>query len=86
MRTFSSPRDSAATIVALVFVIFLFWHLNLHYMNVVFALFGYRVLTVRAAAEAQPIVVLARRSTLLPGSKLQAYRLSNTVYIERSAA
>src|SRR5437764_8494 len=26
-------RDSAATVFALSFVVFLFWHLNLHYMN-----------------------------------------------------
>ena len=29
-------RDSAATIIALFFVVFLFWHLNLHYMNLLF--------------------------------------------------
>jgi hypothetical protein len=55
-------------------------------MNVLFAVFGYRVFTVRASAEAQPIVVLARRNSLLPGTKLQAYRLSNTVFIERGGA
>jgi hypothetical protein len=78
-----NPRDSAATLVALVFVIFLFWHLNLHYMNVLFALFGYRVYTVCASSGARPIVLLARRTMPITGTKLQAYRLSNTVFIER---
>lgn len=29
----SEQRDFAATLVAFFFIIFLFWHLNLHYMN-----------------------------------------------------
>ena len=36
-------RDLAATIGALSFIVFLFWHLNLHYMNLVFAVLDYRV-------------------------------------------
>jgi len=43
-------RDSAATILAFVFVVFLFWHLNLHYMNVFFAIAGYRVFTIHGPA------------------------------------
>jgi|SRR5579864_2400443 len=78
------PRDYAATILALVFVIFLFWHLNLHYMNILFALFGYRVFTIRSSPSGQPIVLLTQRSNINPNSKLQAFRLSNTVFIERN--
>jgi hypothetical protein len=77
------PRDTAATLVALILVVFLFWHLNLHYMNVAFALFGYKVFTIRDSAEAQPLVLLTKRDALIPG-KLTALRLSNTVFIERS--
>ena len=76
-------RDSAATLVALLFVIFLFWHLNLHYMNVLFALFGFRVFTIQTAGESEPIVLLARRTVLGVG-KIHAFRLSNTVFIEVS--
>lgn len=75
-------RDSAATIVALLLVIFLFWHLNLHYMNVLFAIFGYRVFTVRDDDGTHVFVILSQRANLERGSTLQAYRLSNTVYIE----
>jgi hypothetical protein len=78
------PRDSAATVIALLFVVFVFWHLNLHYMNVFFALFGYKVFTIRASADAVPMVLLTQRDTLNPGTKVQAFRLSNTVFIERN--
>ena len=78
-----SARDSAATLVALLLVIFLFWHLNLHYMNVLFAVFGYRVFTVRDAEGSQLLVLLSKRTALPRGAKVHAYRLSNTVFIER---
>src|SRR5207247_1986768 len=39
-------RDFWAAVAALGFIVFLFWHLNLHYMNVLFALRGYRIFTV----------------------------------------
>jgi hypothetical protein len=81
-----SPRDSAATIVALLLVIFLFWHLNLHYMNVLFAILGYRVFTVRDDDGSQVFVVLSKRASLPPQSSLRVYRLSNTVYIEQREA
>ena len=39
-------RDFAAMIFALIFIVFLFWRLNLHYMNVLFAFAGYQVFTI----------------------------------------
>jgi hypothetical protein len=81
-----TSRDSAATIVALLLVIFLFWHLHLHYMNVLFAFFGYRVFTVRDADGTHVLVLLSKRAVLPRGTKLPAYRLSNTVFIERREA
>jgi len=77
-----NPRDSAATAVALLLVVFLFWHLNLHYMNILFALFGYRVFTVRDNEDSHLLVLLSQRSNLPRGTKLYAYRLSNTVFIQ----
>ena len=81
-----TARDSAATIVALLLVIFLFWHLNLHYMNVLFAVFGYRVFTVRDNDGTHVLVLLSKRAVLPRGTMLHAYRLSNTVFIERRDA
>lgn len=81
-------RDLAATLTALSFIVFLFWHLNLHYMNIIFALFGYRVFTVQAPNDFNkltgntPYIIITRRVNLLSGERVIAYRLSNTVYME----
>lgn len=84
-------RDLAATVAALGFIVFLFWHLNLHYMNLLFAIFGYRVFTINPLVDGNPLsgkislVLITRRVTVLPGERLVAYRLSDTVYFEGDA-
>ena len=82
-------RDVAAVFMALVFIVFLFWHLNLHYMNVLFAATGYRVFSISAPADDNPLsgriglVLITRRPALVTGKALTAYRLSDSVYFER---
>ena len=82
-------RDLWATLVALGFIVFLFWHLNLHYMNIFFALKGYRVFTIYAPTDDNPIsskaslVLVTRRSTVSSGQRLAAFRLSDTVYWDK---
>lgn len=82
------PRDLAATLVALAFIVFLFWHLNLHYMNVFFALLGFRVFTIYPPADNNRLtgkagqVLITRRVSLHPGDRVEAYRISDTVYME----
>jgi hypothetical protein len=84
-------RDFAATCGALTFIVFLFWHLNLHYMNLVFALGGLRVFTVYPPADGNPLAaktrqaLITRRVSLSSGDKVSAYRLSDTVYMEADA-
>lgn len=84
----STARDLAAILGALSFIVFLFWHLNLHYMNLVFAVFGYRVFTVYPPIDGNPLTgktryaVITRRVSLLSNEKLITYRLSDTVYLE----
>jgi hypothetical protein len=81
-------RDFAALIAALAFVVFLFWHLNLHYMNIVFAIHGYRVFTILPPQDDNPIsgraslVLVTPRTSLVSGQRVVAYRLSDTVYFE----
>jgi hypothetical protein len=81
-------RDLAALISALGFVVFLFWHLNLHYMNLMFAIRGYRVFTVSPPNDDNPLsgrtsqVLITPRVAVLPGDHIVAYRLSDTVYFE----
>ena len=81
-------RDLSATLAALAFIVFLFWHLNLHYMNLVFAALGFRVITVSPPADGNPLTgrarqaVITRRVSLASGDQLVVYRLSDTVYLE----
>ena len=84
----STWRDLGSTLVALAFIVFLFWHLNLHYMNLLFAFRGLRVFTVYSPADGNPLTgksrqaVITRRVSLAPGDRIIAYRLSDTVYME----
>jgi hypothetical protein len=84
-------RDLGATLAAFAFIVFLFWHLNLHYMNLWFAVRGLRVFTVYPPADGNPLTgktrqaVITNRVSLAPGDRLVAYRLSDTVYQEADA-
>jgi hypothetical protein len=86
----SGFRELAATVAALSFVIFLFWHLNLHYMNILFALGGYRVFTIYPTPDGNPVsgrgsfVVITKRAALPSGEELDLLRLSSTVFFEES--
>ena len=83
-----SWRYFGSSVAALAFVIFLFWHLNLHYMNLLFAWFGYRVFTVYPPNDDNPITgktslaIITKRACLASGERFVAYRLSDTVYME----
>jgi hypothetical protein len=85
---FGTWRDLAATLTALAFIVFLFWHLNLHYMNIIFAAFKYRVFTIYAPADGNVftgksgLVLITRRVTTAPNEKIVAYRVSDSVYLE----
>jgi len=84
-------RDFGATLAALAFIVFLFWHLNLHYMNLLFAALDYRVFTVYPPADGNALTgktrqaVITRRVSLASGTRIVAYRLSDTVYLEAEA-
>ncbi|HZQ25250.1 MAG TPA: hypothetical protein VFA89_20855 [Terriglobales bacterium] len=81
-------RDFAALISALGFVVFLFWHLNLHYMNLIFAVRGYRVFTISPPKDENAYsgrtsqVLITSRVSLLADEHIIAYRLSDSVYFE----
>ena len=78
--------------LALIFIVYLFCYLNLHYMNIFFALFNYRVFTISSPQDEnphtgrEPFVLITHRRTVLPGDHFTAYRLSDTVYLERNNA
>lgn len=86
-----SWRYLGASFAALAFIVFLFWHLNLHYMNLLFAALGFRVFTVYPPADGNPLTgktrqaLITRRVSLACGDRIVAYRLSDTVYLEAEA-
>ena len=86
----STWREFGASLAAVAFVVFLFWHLNLHYMNLLFALWGYRVFTLLPPADANSLsgkdtyVLITKRVSVYGLGRATAYRLSDTVYLEVS--
>lgn len=85
-----SWRYFGSSLAAIAFIVFLFWHLNLHYMNLLFAALGYRVFTVYPPDNENPhpskdgLALITRRLTLSSGERIITYRLSDTVYLEVS--
>lgn len=83
-----NTRDIWTTVVALFFVLFLFLHLNLHYMNIIFAIMGYRIFTIcppddnNSVSGKVPQVLITKRAIVSKGDTVIAYRLSNTVFLE----
>ena len=79
-------RDLAGLSLALAFIIFLFWYLNLHYVNIFLAVLGFHIYTVRPGEDVGrygmriPIIVITRHQFLAAGDEISAYRLSDTLY------
>ena len=80
----ATGREVAAALAALGFIVFLFWHLNLHYMNILFAILGYHTFRVipTSALESGGFVLITRRTSVAVGLSFKAYRLSDFVYLE----
>lgn len=81
-------RDLSVFLFALAFIVFLFWHLNFYYINILFAIRGYHILTVHSPAQENQhasldsFTLITRRRGLLPDQDIVGLRISNTVFIE----
>ena len=84
-----SIRSGAGIAVALAFVVFVFWHMNLHYMNLLFAVLKRRVYSVYGQAhnstsmDPSGFVLITWRGTIPAGTRIDAYRISNRVFWEK---
>lgn len=81
----STLRELLMMISVLLFLIFLFWHLNLFYLNIVFAFFGYKIFTVMPKLDSEdfvPFVLLTKRHWIKEGIEINTIRISDTVFIE----
>ncbi len=89
-QDFETLREVLAVSAALSVIIFLFWHLNLHYLNIFVAIFDYRIFTVHPPMSDNPnsdtssFILITRRRSLNEGQRLTALRITDTVYMERS--
>jgi hypothetical protein len=86
-----NERELFSVAAAFVFIVFLFWHMNLHYMNIVFAILGYQVYTIEMkspqGSSKSSVVLLSKRDTPPPtGASIDGLRLSDTVFVERDDA
>jgi hypothetical protein len=87
-------RDLTAVSLALIFVMFLFWHMRLHYMNLLFALCGYRIFTVevkigttekdRTSDRFVTYAVISRRHFIPDEDDLTGYRLGGRVLFDKA--
>lgn len=83
----SNWREFITAIVGICFIVFLFWHLNLHYMNIIFAAFGLRIFTIYPTnademSGKSTKVLITRRVNLIEGQSITAYRLSSVIFME----
>ena len=82
-----------AVAAAFIFVLLLFWHMRLHYMNLYFALRGYRIFTVevelsttvnnRARNTLTTYAVLSKRNHIPEHEPLTGIRLGGDVLIDK---
>ena len=90
-QSIESWREFAAICVALGFIIFLFWYLRLHYMNIIFAVARYRIYMLHPATGENPYsgrnsyTLITRRRTLFPGQHIICLRITDTLYLERQS-
>ena len=83
-------RELSAIVVAVVFIIIIFWSLNLHYMNVIFVLGRYKTYLVHPPIDdnpyggTAPYILITRRPNIVPGDEFVGYRVTDTVYLEES--
>lgn len=86
-----NERELLSVAAAFAFIVFLFWHMNLHYMNIAFAVLGYRVYTIDMVSpqgsSKNSVILLSKRNAPPPANAtIDGLRLSDTVYVERDDA
>ena len=87
-------RDLTAVSLAFIFIMFLFWHMRLHYMNLFFAMCGYRIFTVEAKIGTTEkdrkrdrfvtYAVISRRHFIPDDDALTGYRLGGRVLFDKA--
>lgn len=74
----TSLRELLAVFSAILFVMLVLWNMNLHYINILLAMFGYRVFTLKT--DDSKLLISSKQ--YLNNKSIKAHRISNSVYIE----
>jgi hypothetical protein len=85
--SFSSINDLYAALCALIFVIYIFYHMELYYMNFWFALFDYRVLTIEADPSTSIFstkhVLITKKKTIIKDSTITPLRITDFLLFDK---
>ncbi len=84
-----SYRDLLATGTALSLIVFIFYRLELHYLNVGLAFFKYQAFSVAPPSDGNQytrqdsFILITKRKVLKPGETYMVWRVTDTVYLEK---
>lgn len=84
---FKSPRELIACLCVMLFTGIAFWHLQLTYVNLWFAITGFRSVQVERNSSTnhplRPVILLTRCTRLSEGDTVDAYRVTNSLYLHK---
>lgn len=81
-------RDFSALWLALAFIVFLFWNLRLHHLNIIFRLMRYRIYSVTPRDNQDELgrggdwILLTRRQAVREGLEVTALRITDSMFID----
>jgi hypothetical protein len=83
--SFSSWRGFAATIFLFLLMAFASWHLRVFYINIFFAIFGYRIFKITQptnglSSNTDDRILITKHAQLIKGEKIVAVNLGGNVY------
>jgi hypothetical protein len=78
----ASFRQLIAVLLTLLFITYLFWRLDLHYINIIFLIAGYNFFLVVLDSAGRTAVLLSKRKTLQAAESVDGLRLSDSVVLE----
>ncbi len=85
---FKTHRELIAFFVVIGFTGIAFWHLQLIYVNIWFAIAGYRSVQVERASDQahtlRPIILLTRNGRLCENTQINALRITNNLYLDQT--
>ena len=83
--SFTTWRGFAATIFLFLVMAFASWHLRVFYINIFFAIFGYRIFKItqpenRLSSESDDRILITKHQRLMKGETIVAVNLGGNVY------